>query len=84
MKPQNVLRVHGPVACERSCSMCDGEHHWLEDCVQEEDLDETWREGVMNLPDVGQPYLPCMHCKAWAEYPEWWSEDAEFTLEDAR
>lgn len=81
---KNVLRVHGPLACERACSMCDGEHHWMEDAVQDDDLDEDRHEDVMNLPDVGEPYLPCKHCKTWAEYPAWWDEDAEFTMEDAR
>lgn len=60
--------------------MCDGEHHWMEDCVREND----GHDDVPNLPPEGTPYLPCKHCNAWAEYPEWWDEDAEFTMELAR
>ena len=77
----NVLRVHGPLACVCTCSMCDGVHHWMEDCVQVEDLHPDSHLDINNLPNVGEPYLPCKHCKAWAEYPTWWSEDAEFTME---
>lgn len=77
----NVLRVHGPLTCEHLCADCDGEHHWMEEVVTEYDIDYDYEE---NLPDVGTPYLPCKHCAAWAEYPVWWHEDAEFTMEAAR
>jgi hypothetical protein len=53
----------------------------MEDAVADEDIDEDQHHDVMNLPDVGEPYLPCKHCKAWAEYPDWWEEDAEYTME---
>lgn len=79
-----VLRVHGSKFCERACSDCDGDHHWMEECVQDEDLDEDMHDDVMNLPDVGEPYLACKHCKAWAEYEDWWDDEAEFTTEDVR
>ena len=72
----NVLLVHGPAACSYACSGCDGEHHWLEECVvadEAQDLVDNWK-----LPEEGSPILVCKHCNAWAEYPAWWGEDVEF------
>lgn len=77
MDDAKILRVHGPVKCDRQCSCCDGDHHWLEMCVcEDDDLDKLAEHGLQ----LGDPTLRCKHCGVWADYPNWWGndEDAEW------
>lgn len=81
--PIPTLRVHGPIVCERECAVCDGNHHWMEDAVDEDDLPDYLDNAHMKPNDL---ILSCKHCAAWAEYPEWWADadDIEWEQIDVR
>lgn len=34
-----LRQVHGPQACPRRCSECEGKHHWLEQSIDPDDAE---------------------------------------------
>ena len=74
--------LHGPAACPRACSGCDGGHHWIEDGMDW--LNATEEE----IEDAGVPsgdprrvlecWFSCKHCPAWATCEYVWDlEEAD-------
>ncbi len=60
-------KVHGQRYCPRTCSECEGFHHWIPECP-----DPTWKEGpYADHPAVKaghQAFYVCKHCDAWMEF----------------
>ncbi len=69
-----IRRVYGPERCPRTCSECEGAHHWIECSVDPEDEDEM-QEFAEEHPGFTVPdeafllaHFGCKHCNALAEY----------------
>jgi len=68
--------LHGPAACPRSCSVCDGSHHWIEEAI---DWDEAC-DGDTDIPENDERralkcWYECKHCDAWATCEYVWALD---------
>lgn len=83
-------RLHGPPRCLLSCSVCDGDHHWIEDSVVPEEDDFFDPEALHPVEKAVLAYdrehgtehrlafYGCKHCPAWAECDYVWdTQDGE-------
>jgi len=69
--------LHGPAACPRLCSGCDGGHHWIEEAIDWEGLtgDEL---SEVSVPEGDERrslpcWFECKHCDAWATCEYVWA-----------
>jgi len=62
--------IHGPDKCARTCSDCDGDHHFYAHSVDPEDderNDECGRAEQEAIAAGHTEFFVCKHCVTWAE-----------------
>lgn len=72
--------LHGPAACPCECTLCSGEHCWIEETPDESggtsmgSRDKPHEaETKYNLPC----WFVCRHCEAWATCEYVWALEEE-------
>lgn len=62
-----ILGLQGSTECLRTCDGCNGHHHWILECAED---DTTVPPGIQPHPALLAGHIAwyeCKHCPAWCE-----------------